>query len=126
MWVFPACRARTLPFEVSLKRFFAPEWVFIFGMRRPLKQTRAGLTGSARRLPLRARGDHVGLGRELRVALAEHHERVDHLGREPLVGLAIRERLEPVAARVLDLEAGLGELRAELGGGRDAPVAAAV
>src|SRR4051794_13606140 len=39
MWVFMACRARTLPFEVSLKRFFAPEWVFIFGMRRLLKQT---------------------------------------------------------------------------------------
>jgi len=25
-------RARTLPVEVSLKRFFVPEWVFIFGM----------------------------------------------------------------------------------------------
>src|SRR3954452_14713105 len=32
MCVFIACRARTLPFAVSLKRFFAPEWVFILGM----------------------------------------------------------------------------------------------
>ena len=29
-----AWRALSLPFPVVLKRFFAPEWVFIFGMRR--------------------------------------------------------------------------------------------
>src|SRR3954466_14747695 len=37
MCVFPACRATALvplPPLVILKRFFAPEWVFIFGMRR--------------------------------------------------------------------------------------------
>jgi hypothetical protein len=28
-----AWRALILPFAVVLKRFFAPEWVFIFGMR---------------------------------------------------------------------------------------------
>src|ERR671923_581835 len=32
MWLVKACRPRTLPFAVSLKRFFAPEWVFIFGI----------------------------------------------------------------------------------------------
>jgi hypothetical protein len=26
------CRPLTLPLAVSLKRFLAPEWVFIFGM----------------------------------------------------------------------------------------------
>src|SRR5215210_6931367 len=32
MWLVKACRPRTLPLAVSLKRFFAPEWVFIFGI----------------------------------------------------------------------------------------------
>ena len=32
MWLVKACRPRTLPVAVSLKRFLAPEWVFIFGM----------------------------------------------------------------------------------------------
>src|SRR4051812_44506050 len=32
MWLVKAWRPRTLPFAVSLKRFFAPEWVFIFGI----------------------------------------------------------------------------------------------
>jgi hypothetical protein len=32
MWLELACRPRTLPLAVTLKRFFAPEWVFIFGM----------------------------------------------------------------------------------------------
>ena len=31
MWI-DRCRPRTLPLAVTLKRFFAPEWVFIFGM----------------------------------------------------------------------------------------------
>ena len=32
MWLVKECRPRTLPLAVSLKRFLAPEWVFIFGM----------------------------------------------------------------------------------------------
>jgi hypothetical protein len=32
MWEVLPWRALTLPFAVTLKRFFAPEWVFIFGM----------------------------------------------------------------------------------------------
>ncbi len=32
MWLENECRALTLPFAVSLKRFLAPEWVFIFGI----------------------------------------------------------------------------------------------
>jgi len=32
MWLDIAWRARTFPFEVSLKRFFAPECVFILGI----------------------------------------------------------------------------------------------
>src|SRR3954453_22425638 len=47
MWVFPACRARAflpLPPLVSLKRFLAPEWVFIFGMRRTSVATRCRVT----------------------------------------------------------------------------------
>ena len=32
MWLVKECRPRTLPVAVSLKRFLAPEWVFIFGM----------------------------------------------------------------------------------------------
>src|SRR6516164_7411788 len=32
MWVENARRPRTLPVAVSLKRFLAPEWVFVFGM----------------------------------------------------------------------------------------------
>src|SRR5215207_6673942 len=32
MWLEKAWRARILPPAVFLKRFFAPEWVFIFGM----------------------------------------------------------------------------------------------
>src|SRR3954470_20453983 len=32
MWLLMACRARTLPLAVSLKRFLAPECVFCFGM----------------------------------------------------------------------------------------------
>jgi hypothetical protein len=39
MWLVMACRPRTLPFGVIRKRFFAPEWVFIFGIGRLLKQT---------------------------------------------------------------------------------------
>src|SRR5881227_873645 len=32
MWLVIARRPRTLPLAVSLKRFLAPEWVFIFGI----------------------------------------------------------------------------------------------
>src|SRR3954465_12878700 len=32
MWLLMACRPRTLPLAVSLKRFLAPECVFCFGM----------------------------------------------------------------------------------------------
>jgi hypothetical protein len=32
MWLVNALRPRTLPVAVTLKRFFVPEWVFIFGM----------------------------------------------------------------------------------------------
>jgi len=32
MWLVKAWRALTLPLAVSLKRFLAPEWVFIFGI----------------------------------------------------------------------------------------------
>src|SRR6516165_5103522 len=32
MWVENARRPRTLPVAVSLKRFLAPGWVFVFGM----------------------------------------------------------------------------------------------
>jgi hypothetical protein len=32
MWVENARRPRTFPVPVTLKRFLAPEWVFIFGM----------------------------------------------------------------------------------------------
>src|SRR4051794_39185105 len=32
MWLVNAWRPRTLPPAVTLKRFFVPEWVFIFGM----------------------------------------------------------------------------------------------
>jgi hypothetical protein len=32
MWLVKECRPRTLPLAVNLKRFFAPEWVFIFGI----------------------------------------------------------------------------------------------
>ena len=32
MWLVKGCRPRTLPVPVTLKRFFAPEWVFILGM----------------------------------------------------------------------------------------------
>ena len=34
---------RTLPVAVSLKRFLAPEWVFIFGIGRPVKQNAVGV-----------------------------------------------------------------------------------
>jgi hypothetical protein len=32
MWLAFACLPRSLPLAVFLKRFLAPEWVFIFGM----------------------------------------------------------------------------------------------
>jgi hypothetical protein len=32
MCVEKECRARSLPFAVTRKRFLAPEWVFIFGI----------------------------------------------------------------------------------------------
>ena len=32
MWLVNALRPRTLPVAVTLKRFLAPEWVFIFGI----------------------------------------------------------------------------------------------
>jgi hypothetical protein len=32
MWLVFPWRPRTFPLAVTLKRFFAPEWVFIFGM----------------------------------------------------------------------------------------------
>jgi hypothetical protein len=32
MWVENARRPRILPVAVTLKRFLAPEWVFIFGI----------------------------------------------------------------------------------------------
>jgi hypothetical protein len=32
MWLENALRPRTFPVAVSLKRFLAPEWVFIFGI----------------------------------------------------------------------------------------------
>src|SRR5262249_27279460 len=35
MWLVKACRPRTLPVEVTRKRFLAPECVFILGMSEP-------------------------------------------------------------------------------------------
>jgi hypothetical protein len=32
LWLVNECRARSLPLPVLRNRFFAPEWVFIFGM----------------------------------------------------------------------------------------------
>ncbi len=37
MWLRIACLARTLPRAVSLKRFFAPECVFIFGIEATIE-----------------------------------------------------------------------------------------
>jgi hypothetical protein len=37
-----------LPLAVSLKRFLAPEWVFIFGMKAAVKQIVRDLLGSPR------------------------------------------------------------------------------
>jgi len=34
MWLVKGWRPRTLPEPVTLKRFFAPEWVFILGIAR--------------------------------------------------------------------------------------------
>jgi hypothetical protein len=42
MWLAFARRPRSLPVAVLRKRFFAPEWVFIFGIEGELKQTPAG------------------------------------------------------------------------------------
>src|SRR5215207_11740914 len=36
MWLLNALRRRTFPAPVTEKRFFAPLWVFIFGMSRSL------------------------------------------------------------------------------------------
>src|SRR5215208_971605 len=36
MWLLNALRRRTFPDPVTEKRFFAPLWVFIFGMLRSL------------------------------------------------------------------------------------------
>src|ERR1700689_188240 len=36
MWLVKACRPRTLPVAVTLKRFFAPECVFILGIASPI------------------------------------------------------------------------------------------
>jgi len=48
MWLDIAWRARTFPFEVSLKRFFAPECVFILGIanREYRNSARQRLAGS--------------------------------------------------------------------------------
>ena len=48
MWLDIALRARTFPFEVSLKRFFAPECVFILGIanREYRNSARPRLSGS--------------------------------------------------------------------------------
>ena len=41
MWLENARRPRSFPRAVLRNRFLAPEWVFIFGIGRLLKQTRA-------------------------------------------------------------------------------------
>src|SRR4051794_35143915 len=43
MWLVIAWRPRTLPLGVILKRFFAPEWVFILGMRTTYSSRAADL-----------------------------------------------------------------------------------
>ena len=42
MWLDIALRARTFPFEVSLKRFFAPECFFILGIANREYRNSAG------------------------------------------------------------------------------------
>jgi hypothetical protein len=50
MWLVKALRPRSLPEPVMRKRFFVPEWVFIFGMvGRLVNQTPGGEPGSDRR-----------------------------------------------------------------------------
>lgn len=49
MWLENACRALTLPLAVSLKRFLAPEWVFIFGMKAAVKQIVRGVSAATPR-----------------------------------------------------------------------------
>src|SRR3954447_7139119 len=51
MWLVMACLPRTLPLAVVRKRFLAPEWVFIFGIGRLLKQTPLQALARAHRLP---------------------------------------------------------------------------
>src|SRR6202035_3195335 len=59
MWLVKGCRARTFPLAVTLKRFLAPEWVFIFGMIASRRLWHGGARGGGaalRRRGLRGRG----------------------------------------------------------------------
>src|SRR5215207_11333250 len=75
MWLEKAWRARILPPAVFLKRFFAPEWVFIFGMPGGQYRTSGSpVPASQHDLPVvlhgeRARARRVG-GEHLVVAAA--------------------------------------------------------
>src|SRR3954454_12964589 len=128
MWVFPACRARAflpLPPLVSLKRFLAPEWVFIFGMRRTSVATRCRLTVVesvlAQQLSVAHREDvppvaldgYAALAPQQRQPRAHHHSLIAdfQLERLPVERLPMRVEALEVALHVVvsDRRHGTGE-----------------
>src|SRR3954464_9601448 len=60
----------------------------------------------AARLRASSLGDDVQLARDVRVALPERHERLEHLRRPVLLDLRVGDRLEPVAAEQRDPQSG--------------------
>ena len=105
-----ALRPRTLPLAVSLKRFLAPEWVFILGMAgRLVKQTAA--SGARRRLA--ASGGGVARGAR---APAAALERLPRRGREG-VGRALGARGASARSAALGLS-GRSGLAGRVGGSR--------
>lgn len=70
-----------------------------------------------------ASGHDVDFGRDVRIALADHHRRFDH-GRRPVrLQLVVRHGLDPVSAEQLDSQSGRAEVAPEGLGVVDAAVA---
>ena len=87
MWLDIALRARTFPFEVSLKRFFAPECVFILGIAN--REYRNSAAPRLRGTPVSSRSaaDLGGVGGVARRFCSDFDDLFSGLGGDVAVGL---------------------------------------
>ena len=67
-------------------------------------------------------GNDVDLGRDVRIALADHHRSLNHLRRPVRLQVSVRHWLQPIAAKDFDTQTRRGELMPERFGVVDATV----